>query len=69
MRRVRSRGTRPEMIVRGIVRRMGIRYHSCPHNLPGKPVLVTVGQRKAILVHVFFWGMAARVRFTFETWN
>jgi DNA mismatch endonuclease, patch repair protein len=55
MRRVRSSGTQPEMIVRGIVRRMGQKYRSCVRNLPGKPDLVTVGQRKAILVHGCFW--------------
>lgn len=55
MRRVRSSGTRPEMIVRGIVRRMGIRYRSCSNNLPGKPDLVVAGQRKVILVHGCFW--------------
>src|SRR6266567_1970564 len=55
MRRVRSIGTRPEMIVRGIVRAMGIRYRSCPRNLPGKPGLVMAKQRKAILVHGCFW--------------
>ena len=55
MRRVRSSGTRPEMIIRGIMRRMGVRYRSCPRNLPGKPDLVTVEQRKAILVHGCFW--------------
>ena len=55
MRRVRSSGTRPEMVVRRIVRRMGVRYRSCARNLPGKPDLVVVGQRKAILVHGCFW--------------
>lgn len=55
MRRVHSRGTRPEMIVRGIIRKMGVKYRSCPRNLPGKPDLVLVGQRKAILVHGCFW--------------
>lgn len=55
MRRVRSVGTQPEIIVRGIVRRMGVRYRSCARNLPGKPDLVVLGQQKAILVHGCFW--------------
>jgi DNA mismatch endonuclease, patch repair protein len=55
MRRVRSKGTQPEIIVRNLVRRMGIRYRSCARNLPGKPDLVMVGQRKAVLVHGCFW--------------
>ncbi|MGH9681007.1 MAG: hypothetical protein ACRD4Y_13750 [Candidatus Acidiferrales bacterium] len=36
MRRVRSKGTRPEMIVRRILRKMRVNYRSCPNNLPGK---------------------------------
>ena len=55
MRRVRSSGTRPELIVRSMVRRMGVRYRSCPRNLPGKPDLVIAKERKAILVHGCFW--------------
>lgn len=55
MRRVRSRDTRPEMIVRGLVRRMGVSYRSYPQNLPGKPDLVMTAQRKAVLVHGCFW--------------
>ena len=55
MRRVRSRGTQPEILVRSIVRRMGVRYRSCARNLPGKPDVTIVGQRKVILVHGCFW--------------
>jgi DNA mismatch endonuclease (patch repair protein) len=55
MRRVRSSGTKPELIVRSMVRRMGIRYRSCLRNLPGKPDLVVPEQRKVILVHGCFW--------------
>jgi DNA mismatch endonuclease (patch repair protein) len=55
MRRVHSSGTLPEMIVRGIVRRMGVSYRSCPRHLPGKPDLVMAEQQKAILVHGCFW--------------
>jgi len=54
MRRVRSTGTQPEVIVRSIVGRLGIKYRSCARHLPGKPDLVIVGQRKAILVHGYF---------------
>jgi DNA mismatch endonuclease (patch repair protein) len=50
MRRVPSQGTRPELIIRRILRRMRIKYRSCSQNLPGKPDLVIHWQRKAILV-------------------
>jgi len=55
MRRVRSTGTQPEVVVRGILRRLGIRYRCCLGNLPGKPDLVVPDGRKAILVHGCFW--------------
>jgi DNA mismatch endonuclease (patch repair protein) len=55
MRTVRSTGTQPELIVRRIVRQLGVRYRSCARNLPGKPDLSIVGQRKVILVHGCFW--------------
>jgi DNA mismatch endonuclease (patch repair protein) len=55
MRRVRSSGTRPEKNIRTILRRMGIRFRSCPPSLPGKPDLVIFGQRRAIFVHGCFW--------------
>jgi len=55
MRRIRSSGTKPELIVRSMVRRMGIRYRSCLRNLPGKPDLVVLEQRKVILVQGCFW--------------
>ncbi|HXP78802.1 MAG TPA: very short patch repair endonuclease [Verrucomicrobiae bacterium] len=55
MRRVRSSGTQPEIIVRKILRGMGIKYRSCPRSLPGKPDLVIATQQKAIFVHGCFW--------------
>jgi DNA mismatch endonuclease, patch repair protein len=55
MRRVRSSGTRPEIIVRKILRGMGIKYRSCLSSLPGKPDLVIAKQQKTIFVHGCFW--------------
>jgi DNA mismatch endonuclease (patch repair protein) len=55
MRRVHSRDTQPEINVRKIVRRMGVRYRSSPPNLPGKPDLVMIKEKKAIFVHGCFW--------------
>ena len=55
MRRVRSSGTTPEMIIRGVIRRMKVKYRSCSPNLPGKPDLVLIDQQKVILVHGCFW--------------
>src|SRR6185437_468235 len=55
MRRVHSSGTRPEMAVRNIVKRLGFRYRACYSSLPGKPDIVINEERKAIFVRGCFW--------------
>lgn len=57
MSRIRSRDTRPEMIVRSIVHGMGYRYSLHKKSLPGKPDLVLVRHRKIIDVHGCFFHM------------
>src|ERR1044072_5884173 len=57
MSRIRSRDTRPEMIVRSIVHRLGYRYRLHKKDLPGKPDLVLVRHRKIIDVHGCFFHM------------
>ena len=57
MSRIRSRDTRPEMIVRSIVHRMGYRYRLHKKDLPGKPDVVLVRHRKIIDVHGCFFHM------------
>ena len=52
---IRSRDTKPEMIVRRLVHYMGYRYRLHRKDLPGKPDLVFAGRRKVILVHGCFW--------------
>lgn len=55
MGRVRGRDTKPEMLVRRLVHRMGFRYRLHDRNLPGSPDLVFKSRRKAIFVHGCFW--------------
>lgn len=57
MSRIRSRDTRPEMIVRSIVHRMGFRYRLHKKDLPGKPDLVLVRHQKLIDVRGCFFHM------------
>lgn len=59
MSRIRSRDTRPEIIVRSIVHRLGYRYRLHKKDLPGKPDLVLVRHRKIIDVHGCFFHMHA----------
>ncbi len=55
MRSVHSRDTKPEILVRRTVYRLGFRYRLNRKDLPGKPDLVFVGRRKVIFVHGCFW--------------
>src|SRR6267154_2436616 len=57
MSRIRNRDTRPEMIVRSIVHRLGYRYRLHKSDLPGKPDVVLVRHRKIIDVHGCFFHM------------
>lgn len=52
---IRSRDTKPEMIVRRLVHSMGYRYRLHRKDLPGKPDLVFAGRRKVVFVHGCFW--------------
>jgi DNA mismatch endonuclease (patch repair protein) len=55
MRRISSKGTKPEILVRRLVYELGYRYRLHVGNLPGKPDLVFRKLRKAIFVHGCFW--------------
>jgi len=59
MSRIRSRDTRPEMLVRSIVHQLGYRYRLHKKDLPGKPDLVLVRHEKIINVHGCFFHMHA----------
>lgn len=55
MSRIRSKDTKPEMIVRRLVHGMGYRYRLHGQRLPGRPDLVFASQKKVIFVHGCFW--------------
>jgi DNA mismatch endonuclease (patch repair protein) len=55
MRAVRSRNTRPEILVRQIAHRLGYRFRLHYRALPGQPDIAFPGRRKAIFVHGCFW--------------
>ena len=57
MSRIRSRDTKPEMIVRSLVHQMGFRFRLHKKGLPGTPDLVLTAHRKVIFVHGCFWHM------------
>jgi DNA mismatch endonuclease (patch repair protein) len=55
MRRIASKDTRPEMLVRRLVHGMGYRYRLHAKDVAGKPDLVLRPRKKAIFVHGCFW--------------
>lgn len=56
MKRIRGKDTGPELAVRKLLREMGYPgYRLHRKDLPGKPDVVFVGRRKAILIHGCFW--------------
>lgn len=55
MSRIRSRDTKPEMIVRSVLHRRGFRYKLHDGQLPGRPDLVFKSRRKVIFVHGCYW--------------
>ena len=55
MRRIRSSGTAPEMVVRRMAHAMGYRYRLHPKALPGRPDLAFGSRRKAVFIHGCFW--------------
>jgi DNA mismatch endonuclease (patch repair protein) len=52
---IRGKGTKPEKLVRLILRRCGYRYRMNVASLPGKPDFVLPRDRKIIFVHGCFW--------------
>ncbi|QTO43638.1 DNA mismatch endonuclease Vsr [Burkholderia latens] len=55
MSRIKGKNTKPELIVRSLVHRMGYRYRLHRKGLPGRPDLVFAKRRKVIFVHGCFW--------------
>lgn len=55
MRQIKSKGMKPELLVRSLVHKMGFRFRLHAKDLPGKPDLVFRSRRKAIQVHGCFW--------------
>lgn len=60
MRRIRSKGMEPELLVRKLVHRLGYRYRLHGKDLPGKPDLVFPSCQKVIFVHGCFWHQHSR---------
>lgn len=55
MGRIRSRNTKPEIIVRSILHRMGFRFSLRNKKLPGSPDIVMPRHKTIVFVHGCFW--------------
>ena len=55
MSRIRSRNTKPEMLVRKFLHAKGFRYRLHDKNLPGKPDIVLPKYKTFIFIHGCFW--------------
>lgn len=55
MSRVRGKNTKPEMVVRRLLHRMGYRYRLHGRDLPGNPDIVFRSRKKVIFVHGCYW--------------
>lgn len=56
MRRIRGKNTKPEIIVRNILRSLGYPgYRLHRRDLPGTPDIAYIGRRKAIIINGCFW--------------
>ncbi|MBU6440520.1 MAG: DNA mismatch endonuclease Vsr [Betaproteobacteria bacterium] len=70
---IRGKDTRPELVVRSIVHRLGLRFRLHRKELPGRPDLVLSRHRTVIFVHGCFWhrhdcGLAAVPKTRPEFW-
>lgn len=55
MSRIRSRDTKPELMLRSALHRAGLRFRLCRNDLPGRPDIVFPGQMVAVQVRGCFW--------------
>ena len=55
MSRIRSKDTKPEMLVRRFLHKNGFRYRLHVKTLPGKPDIVLSKYKTVIFIHGCFW--------------
>ena len=65
MSRIRGRDTKPEMIVRSLLHRMGYRFRLHRRDLPGSPDIVLPRHGVVILVHGCFWHKHSRCKMAY----
>lgn len=65
MSRIRSKNTGPEVLVRSLLHRSGIRFRLHSAGVPGRPDVVLKSRRIAIFVHGCFWHRHAGCKYAY----
>jgi DNA mismatch endonuclease (patch repair protein) len=65
MSRIKNRDTKPEILVRSLLHRMGYRFRLHRKDLPGKPDVVLPRHKTIILVHGCFWHQHKECRYAY----
>jgi len=66
MSRIRGKDTKPEIIVRSMLHRMGYRFRLHRKDLPGKPDIVLPKYNTVIFVHGCFWHRHKGCKFAYK---
>ena len=66
MSRIRSRDTKPELIVRKLLHKMGYRFRLHLKDLAGSPDIVLPKYKTVIFVHGCFWHRHEGCRYTYK---
>lgn len=62
---IRSRDTKPELVVRRFLHSQGLRYRLHVRNLPGRPDIVLPAKHAVVLVNGCFWHQHSGCRFAY----
>lgn len=66
MGQIKGKDTKPEIFVRSILHRMGLRFRLHRNDLPGKPDIVLPKHETVIFVHGCFWHRHPRCKFAYK---
>jgi len=66
MSRIRGKNTRPEMLVRSVLHRLGYRFRIHSPRLPGKPDIVLPKHRTVVFVHGCFWHRHPACKYAYQ---
>ena len=65
MSRIKGKDTKPELVVRSILHKMGYRFRLHRKELPGKPDIVLPKYKTVIFVHGCFWHRHKKCKFAY----